>query len=466
MSPADPGPEAPAATRRAFLKQLAGGVLAVAGAGAARASPLPAKARALFVVFSDTHSAHDRYPAIVAAVDRLRAENPRVPLAVLFNGDLFERGNVVALRGEGRADLALVRALARRAPVVFNLGNHEGALFDVEETVRLLQAAGATVVSNVTAARDGRAVAAPAAHLELAGVPVAVAGLATDDLSTYRAAVRDSLRIPDGPPYAAEHLGRLLGGAAVRVVLSHEGTLDDRRMLAGTEDGSLVIGGHDHLRYTHRQGRTLYLHTGSWGEALHLVGVMDGPGGIELVHREVPITPDSLVDAELAGIVAAEQRAHLAGEDRAVVGWTRRALPFREAALLAAAAVRDAAGADVGLIGNTTFGTGLPAGPVSRFRFDAFVRFDGELVRARTDGATLRAILRRANQFDETPFAGRTGEYVVASPVGPLDPARGYTVATVDWVRLHAVRYLGTTLDFAPVGGPGLKAVVAARLAA
>jgi len=459
--------DAPAVTRRRFLQQLGGGLALAAssGCGALLGARSPARPEALLIVLSDTHSAYDRYPQILSLVDRVRARHPGVPLAVLFNGDLFERGNVVALRGGGRVDLALLRALARRAPVVFNLGNHEGALFDLAETVGLLRESGATVVSNAADRRTGRLLASPAAVLELGRHRLAVAGVATNDLSTYRAGVRETLRIPDGPEYAPASLPPLLGGAPLRVVLSHEGTVDDRRILPAVPPGSLVVGGHDHLRYAHRRGGTLYLHPGAWGESVALVEARAGPSGAEWAHRELPTAREGEGDADLAALVRAEEAAHLTAGERVVVGRTRRALPPHEAALLAAAALRDAAGADAALIANTTFGAGLPAGPVSRHRFDAFVRFDGGVHCAPVNGTTLGAILRRANQFGDTPFEARTGEYLVATPVRSLDPRRRYTVATVDWVRMNAERYLGTALDFTPVPGLGLKAVVAARLA-
>jgi 2',3'-cyclic-nucleotide 2'-phosphodiesterase (5'-nucleotidase family) len=143
-----------------------------------------------------------------------------------------------------------------------------------------------------------------------------------------------------------------------------------------------------------------------------------------------------------------------------------RALPFREASIMAAAMVRDAADADVGAIGNTTFGDGLPRGAVTRHRFRAFLRFDNPLVRATVDGATLRAVLARSNHFEEMPFADRTGEYLVATPLAPIVPGRRYTIATDGWIRANAERYLGTSaLQFEEVSGPSLRDVVARGLA-
>ncbi|MBA2243558.1 MAG: bifunctional metallophosphatase/5'-nucleotidase [Gemmatimonadetes bacterium] len=465
-------------TRRDFVRKLGsglaaagiasgGGLLAGGCAPAVATTRRPttlASAEALLVVFSDTHSAYERYPQLLAAIDQVRAQHPRTPLLILFNGDLFERGNVVALRGGGRADLALLEALSQRAPVVFNLGNHEGALLDLAEAVQLLQERGATVVSNALDRRTGRPFVPPAASLEIAGRGMVVAGIATDDLATYRPGVRETLQIPPGPDYAAEQLARLLGDAPLRVVLSHAGTLDDQKMLPAVPAGTLVVGGHDHLRYAHRQGRTLYLHTGSWGESITLVGVRQGPSGTEWLHESLPIALDGPGATELATLIQAERQAHLTAEDRAIIGRTECALPLREAALLAVAAVRDAVGADVAFIGNTTFGAGLPAGAIPRYDFDAYLRFDGVLQRAEADGATLQAILRRANQFEEISFDVRTGEYLVATPLRSLDSTRRYTVATNDWVRLNAERYLGTALDFTPLPELTLKAVVARRL--
>lgn len=464
-------------SRRAFLRALGGGL---AWSWVAGRAPLSATRRvgegeqagavgegaplAVFLVLADTHSAHDRYPRIVSEVDRVLARYPGVPLLVLFNGDLFEGGDVVAQRGRGIADLDFLSALEARAPVVFNLGNHEGALFELPECVRLLETRGIRVVTNVRGGPGAAPLAPPAVTLPLGGRRATVVGMATNDLSTYRPAAREGITIPDGPDYAAERMTELLGDVDFRVVLSHEGTVDDRRALDSVPDGSLVIGGHDHLRYTYRRGRSLYLHTGWWAEEVALVTAHRDGDGIRWESERIETGAAGPRDPDLEAIVTRERATHLRAEDLEVIAGLAGPLSQRAAALAAMEALRRGADADVALMANTSFGAGLPAGEVTRYDFDAFVRFDGVLHVAEVDAAGLRRILARANQFDDVRFTERTGEFVVASTPPPLEPSRRYRLATDAWVPLNALRYLGTELEFRPCGGRRIKELIAAEL--
>src|SRR6187397_2678706 len=69
---------------------------------------------ALLAIVGDQHSAYERTAQFVARIDRLKAENSGVPLAVLIDGDSFEYGNVVARRTAGAIDYAMFTALALR----------------------------------------------------------------------------------------------------------------------------------------------------------------------------------------------------------------------------------------------------------------------------------------------------------------------------------------------------------------
>lgn len=446
-------------TRRQFLRQAATLGLGLSGCGRWPIDDSSPPA-AVLVLLADTHSAHSSYPSLLAAVDEVVAAADGEAL-ILFNGDVFERGNVVTRRGHGHLDLQFVQALSRRAPLVFNLGNHEGALEPIADAADRLRDAGAAVVSNITDTATGRSLADPAVRLRLAGHRLAVAGLATSNYATYRAEVRSTIRVDEGPAYAATQLGALMDGAELGIVLSHEGVALDRTMLPALPRGTLLAGAHDHLHFHHQQDGLLYVHPGHWGATASVITLHDGPSGPSWQHRPLPIPHPG--DAEFATNVARAEDELLEAEDREAMGWLPAALGWQDAALLAVEAVRDHAGADVAMIGNTTFGAGLPAGSVSRHAFDAFLRFENALYVAQVPAGVLQAILRRVNQFGDVDFARRIGEYAVASPVQLRDVA-SYTLAVDGWIRLNSQRYLGAALELREVGGPGLREVVLRRL--
>ena len=113
--------------RRFVLK----GLLAAPAAAAVAPRRALAQTRpdAIVLCVADLHSPYARLPQLVAEVRAIVAE-AEAPVALILNGDLFERGNVAATRSGGAADLAALRALCRELPVVLNLGNHETAILD------------------------------------------------------------------------------------------------------------------------------------------------------------------------------------------------------------------------------------------------------------------------------------------------------------------------------------------------
>ena len=120
---------------------------------------------------------------------------------------------------------------------------------------------------------------------------------------------------------------------------------------------------------------------------------------------------------------------------------------------------------DVGFIGHTTLGTGLPKGDITRYDFNAIIRFDGGLKRAEIDGETLAAILAVANQDGDIPLEKRFGDYVYGNVVTP-DPGKRYRIVTNDWTAANAKAYLGRDdIAFADIPGLKLKAMVAKSLA-
>lgn len=427
---------------------------------------LPARAQAgsdvLLVVLSDLHSANQRSAQVVAALDAELAAQRGTPAAVLVNGDVFERGNAVALRSLGAIDWAFMEALRRRAPVVLNLGNHEGALADdLRTTVAAAQARDILVLTNLSDAQ-GAPLATPAATLTLGGHAVRVVGIATDEALSYRAPVRSALRIPGAAGWARTHLPGLIDHGAFNVVLSHAGVVADRAILPMLPDATLLVGGHEHLRFAHEDGRTRYVHTGSWSRFFTTVALRRGQAPA-LASRAVAAADPT--DRALAAIVAEVTAAHAQAAEREVVARLPAARDLGEAGRFLAAAMAAAAQADVAVVSHTTLGDGLPQGAVTRADLDAFIRFDGPLHRTRMNGRALARLLAAANQDAAIPLAERTGDFLYASPV-LLTPERDYDVATIGWVRLNAARYLNDAgLAFAEIPDLRLRAVAVAALA-
>ncbi len=427
---------------------------------------LRAAPEALVVIAGDLHSAYERSAQFVARVDGLRAAHPGVPLAVLLNGDTLEYGNLVARRTAGALDFEFFAALARRAPTVINLGNHEPEFHDVPETVRRLRAAGLDVISgNLRDRTTGRPYAPAATTVKLGEHTLTLVGVTTDRLSTYRVAIRPDLDLADPAVWARANFPGLLRSAALPVVLSHAGLKADRAMLPLVPDGTLFAGAHDHLRFVHAAGRTVYFHSGSWMEHVSVARLERGADGLRWTVTQPRLAADDPVDPVLAARIRETLAAQLTAEEKAVVGRTPRALGPSEAAAFAVEAARAAARADVALVGGTTFGAGLPAGEVTRFAFDACVRFDGPLFAAEVDGAWLAALLARCNQGPDTPFAARAGENLVAAAAARPEPGRRYRFVTTDWVAKNAANYLGENPPpLAEIPGLRLKAAVLGAL--
>lgn len=404
----------------------------------------PALPEALVVIVADQHSAYERTARFVGEIDRLRTENAGVPFGILIDGDAFEYGNVVARRTAGAIDFALFAALAQRAPTIVNLGNHEPEFFDVAPTVKRLEATGVRVIGgNLRDPATGKSYAPASVTLPLGTHAATVVGVGTDRLATYRVAIRPQLDLADPVAWAKQNFPGLLRAKTLPIVLSHAGLRADREMLPLVPDGTLFAGAHDHLQFVHYEARTPYVHSGSWLGFVSIARLRRDAAGLRWEVEQRALPPDGPTDPALAQLVRETLARELTAEETATVGRLAHALSPSDAARFAVEAARAAAGADVALVGATTFGAGLPAGEVSRFAFDACVRFDGTLWAADVEGTRLAKILARANQGPETPFVERSGENLVAIVREPVVAGRMYRFVTTDWVAKNPKTYLG-----------------------
>nr|WP_314256557.1 metallophosphoesterase [uncultured Devosia sp.] len=407
------------------------------------------------VVLSDLHSAYERFPQLLAAV---AAQVESGAGLILINGDVFELGNVVATRSAGSVDWAFLEKLAALAPMVINIGNHEPDFDnDLANFVAQAEEMGIFVVSTIVDSRSGAAYAPAEVMVSVGDRQVQVVGIATDAVSTYPKPTREMMTIPAPAEWAEENLPGMLDHDDIKVVLSHAGVVADRSILPLLPEGTLLVGGHDHLRLVHEDAGVAYVHTGSWSSVMTIVDLV---AGVAPKVTQAEIARDAEGDAELAELVAAAMAEHLTEEERASVGAMASAMTLGESGRYVAQKIAEAAGADIGFIGHTSLGAGFPAGEISLFEYNSVLRFDGKIVTAEVDAATLEEILGRVNQDGDLPLEARTGDFLYAAPEGLADKA-SYILAGNDWSFINQKNYFGREdLVFTEIEGLMLKPMV------
>lgn len=448
-----------APSRRLFM--LGATALPLLGAAPAFADERPAAVIGRVLAMSDPHSAYERSAQLLAAL-RAEVRSRPVPHLIAIDGDIFEHGNVVSVRSQGAIDWAFLAALPAIAPTVINLGNHDNDLTpDLHEVVTRMRGLGITVISNIVDARTGQPYAPAATELAFGDRRLRIVGFGTNALNTYPKASRDWLSIPDPSEWANVQLPTLTDGADLTLVMSHAGVAGDRGMLSALPDGALMIGGHNHLLFQEKLGRGLYAHTGSWSNAYTAADYLSD-GSVRAQSRTVAL--DGPADPALAALIRKTLDRHLTDQERAILGTSSTSLSLGDTGRAVAAAFARFAGAQAGFIGHTTLGTGLSAGPVSRYAFDAVVRFDGKLMAAEVPAARLAELTALANQDRVMPFARRTGDFVYGAVEGG-EQRETVRIVTTDWCALNQHEYFGVTdLAFAEIPGPGVKAVAAQGL--
>ncbi|WP_216330722.1 metallophosphoesterase [Rhizobium sp. X9] len=442
--------------RRDVLKLMAGTALLPLMVAARPAMARDVALRA--IVISDLHSAYERIGQLLAAIETHVAAD-KTPHVILLNGDLFEIGNAVAARSAGEIEWTFLAALAKLAPTVINIGNHEPDIDnDLANFVSRAKALGITVLSNIIDKRSGTAYAPASAEVSVGGQQIVVAGLATNAINTYPKATREMLDIPQPVEWAKANLPGIVKQGAINIVLSHAGVVADRDILPLLPDGTLIIGGHDHLNFVHEQGATRYVHTGSWCTSM-TVATITAPGKAAAIET-VAIDRGAPASPALKSLIEQTLEKHLTAEERAVVGKSAKAMTVDEAGRHVAQLIAAKTGADVGFIGHTSFGAGLPEGDIRRYDFNASLRFDGRLMVTEVDGAVLQHILKRCNQDGDIALADRTGDYLYAMPEKPETKER-YRLVCNDWSATNQKSYFGRSdLVFAEVPEVKLKQTV------
>ncbi len=418
---------------------------------------------AIFINVADTHSAYDAYPKIISAVWGIEATNPQADTYVVFNGDVFELGNTLASRNAGELDWEFLVRLNAIAPVIFNIGNHEFDFISYRRFLSEARARNIQVIGGIVDAEAG--IPLQPAYVTVPAGPgsITVVGIATNQMSTYPAAMREAVQVP-APDRQIRNVPANLPNL---YVLTHAGVAADRQImqLLNPANTLVVVGGHDHLSLSTEYNGHLYQHNGFRGEYLRVVEATAVAEGWQVETRVVAV--DALPgDIVFTDQVAEARQKLLEPADLETVGTVPATLSVRQAVDWATAALRDAVGADVALLNHTSFGSGLDAGELSRYRFNEFMRFDNDVMVAEIDSETMTTILSRANFDASTPLETLSGDFVYASPL-TVEPGRTYRLVTSSWIAMdfNQKNFLGVEgIQFEKLDGVTTKGLLAQSL--
>ena len=357
------------APSRRRLLQFAAAAAVAPGLAGLKARPVIGRVLAV----SDLHSAYERTPHLLAAFEHEIRSHP-VPHVIAINGDIFEQGNVVAQRSDAAVDWAFLAALPALAPTVVNLGNHDNDLTpDLADVVARMKGLGLHVVSMITDTRTGAGYASPTATLPFGDHRLRVVGMATNSMNTYPKASRDLLSIPAAADWARANLSDSLSGADKVMVMSHAGVVADRDILPLLPEGALMVGGHDHLLFQHRQGASAYVHTGSFTSA-YTVAAFAADGSVTAASH--PVSTDGPASPALAALTTKTLADQLTPDERTVLWTGRRAMSLGDTGRVIATGMARAAGAHAGFIGPHHPGQRRPgrSGQPLRVRFHCPLR--------------------------------------------------------------------------------------------
>jgi 5'-nucleotidase len=430
---------------------------------------------------------------LATQVKRLRAAHPNVVFA--HAGDLLSPSPMsTVLRGAQM--IAVLNALGLD---VATFGNHE---FDFGARVlraRMAESRFAWLSANVTERGTRRPFggAAREAMLERGGRRIGLFGLTTADAATTSAGGAD-VDFADPAAEGKAVAGELRrAGAQLVVGVTHQ-HMDQDRALATAANVDVILGGHEHEPLVAEEGKALITKAGS--DARYLVEIdvwLRGDGAMverswtfHEISARLPEDPD--VAAVVRQFDTRLGRALATEVGRTTVALEARRAPLRTSETnlgdFIADAMRARLSTDVALVNGGGVRTDrlIPAGPLTRRDVLGLLPFTNVVMKVEVTGARLREAIEQGLSRIEREGGGflqvsglrlaydprlPAGRRVLAVDVdgAPLDAAKTYTAAVVDWIArggdgVTALRDGRVLID--AVSGPQLSDIVLDAIAA
>ncbi len=416
---------------------------------------------------ADTHSSYDTYSKIVWEIKKIKNHYQNSQILILFNGDLFESGNIIAQKSKGLIDLHFLQRLLEYGKVIINVGNHEFDLMSPKDFLATTEKTGAIVIGNVEA--KGMPKLNPYTDIKIDDKTIRVMGVGVDQVETYPVELKDSISIPEPIQWVKEHYPCFAKETDYSIVLSHAGLVPDLSILKyfeGNDSILYVAGGHDHINVHEKVNGIEYMHNGFKGEHLNIAEIyLKDKAKPELKFTNILTKNIVEKDADMQNLIDEVTEKELDEKDMEIVGTVKENMSVVQAALWTVEAVRRKAGADAAFLNHTSFGAGLRKGKLPRYLFEQFMRFDNQVMCAEVDGKTLKKILKRCNQHENKDINSRSGDFLYTSHIEPKDDKK-YKIVTTGWIALETNQenYFGQKINFERMPNLITKGLIAEAL--
>lgn len=409
------------------------------------------------VSFNDVYSL-ENLPRLKGLIDRLRREDPADAFIVVLAGD-FLAPSILSSLDAGRGMVDCLNAIGVDY-VIF--GNHEDDVPNVELRARIAELRATWVNTNVLGFASDLPRHAIVRVSQRSGrtVDVGLVGVVMSDPTVYRDKAFGGAGVSTANDAALAEAASLLADkrCACVVPLTHQ-PIDDDRALANapiSPSFPLVVGGHEHVPFLERVGRTWIVKAGKDAENV-IVSDLTWAASAPAAELDVPdvrvqlvavrdevedIALRARVDALMVGVSKLEHATLMTlgpGQTLSSVGTRMRATTM---GTLICSRLRETLGAEACLFN----GGGIRAARDYHHRvtygdLQAEVPFDNEVVVARLPGAVVRDAVRASRAHAPAESGGflqvddrvRVDERGVVTEIdgAPLEPEREYRVALV-----------------------------------
>lgn len=401
----------------------------------------------------DTKAGHDLGGVARRATyfKQVKAERPNV--LVLDAGDVFQ-GTPIFTFFNGEADY---KAMDQAGYDALTVGNHDmdNGLANLQKQAKLLHM---PLLSVNMIGKNGQLLF-PGYHVfERGGLKIAVIGVMGQN--AYEAIAGDrrkDVSILDPVATLKQVVPQLRDQVDLVVVLSHIGHEEEVALASQVPGIDLIVGGHSHTKVPHpvavQSGdrTTLVVQAFQWGEYVGRLDLTVDAGRIQSYNGElVPVTtalqPDPAVQATVD-----QYASQLAAQMGVVVGKSnyefdngRKNEGDTPLGNLISDCLREQTRADVGIMNSGGIRSGLPKGDIKRGDVFSMLPFENRVVTVKLKGTQLQQILDFAAsrlgkngtlQVSGVTFVGQNEKATEVKVGGaPLDPAKTYTVATIDYI--------------------------------